>query len=129
MGRLSENDFKSTMNSILDEARNNTAAISVSHKITADQIAAAQAAVDGVTKKSGDKDTSFNDRSALRKNLTADFDNTDDLLINRYDKDMELIRASNVDVYNKYKSARVIKDLGGSHNGGEDTPPQTPPAQ
>ncbi len=130
LGRLNEIDFKSIMNVILDNARANAATILISHKITSDNIAAAQAALDNAVAKGGAKDSSFNDRSSLRKALTKDFDDTNNLLTERYDHDAEILRKDHIDLYNKYKAARVIKDLGGSHNSNKSTPPPTTtPAQ
>ncbi len=126
LGRLGESDFKRVVSTILEEAKANVAVISVSHKITQERLDDAQAAFDNVVKKSGSQDNSFSDRSAMRKELTNDFNNINELFEERYDKDVELLRKDHLTSYNKYWAARVIIDRGGSH-GGDDTAPDTPP--
>jgi hypothetical protein len=84
-----------------------------------------------------DKGQSFSSKSALRQALTDDFDNLENLLKEQGDHLIELLRETNIDVYNEYFAARVIKDLGGSHgksNGEEsknvqNTQPVNPPTQ
>ncbi|MGD8778325.1 MAG: hypothetical protein PVH88_05115 [Ignavibacteria bacterium] len=59
-----------------------------------------------------DKETGFAERSAARKNLSSLFDKANEILKEELDNLMELFRESNIDFYNQYISARVIKDLG-----------------
>jgi len=127
IGRLDESSYKSVLYTIMDDARANSQSLLLSHKITGDDIAAALAAVDASVAKAGIKDASFNERSSLRKALTKDFEDMNILLTERYDHDVEILRKDYIDIYNKYKAARVIKDLGGSHNSNDDTTPPTPP--
>lgn len=49
---------------------------------------------------------------ALRVELSDVFDLADDILKNELDPLMEMVRVSNVEFYNQYHAARVIKDLG-----------------
>lgn len=136
LNELDENEFKTTISTILEAARANEPVISVSHKITNEKIDAAQSLFDAAIQKSGIKGSSFNERKALRQNLTTDISYVRHLLSERYDKDIEIIHEDHLITYNKYKAARVIIDLGGSHgaadDGGNDAPPDSPappPAQ
>ena len=71
--------------------------------------------------------TSFSEKSGARVSLTELFDDADVLLKEELDNLMLRMQGKYPDFYNAYKSARVIKDLGGSHGEDEEeTPP--PPA-
>ena len=74
----------------------------------------------------GSKETSFATKSAARISLSQLFENTDNILKNEMDTLVENFKNGNKTFYDKYWSARTIKDLGLGH-GGDDTPP-TPPA-
>ena len=71
----------------------------------------------------------FNARSALWKSLNSGFDKLHEIVIVHLDAIAECTREEDVDFYNKYKTARVIIDRGGSHGGnsGTNTPPENPP--
>ena len=125
LGRMDENKLQTTATAILDKAAENVASL-VSRKITDEVISAARTAFADMETKSDKKDSGFTDRSAARLALTRDFADTDELLGHSMDMDIELIRKDHIDVYNKYFSARVIKDLGGGHSSSPDTPPAPP---
>ncbi len=68
--------------------------------------------------------------------LTELFAKADELLKDEADGIVEVVKETQADFYNQYFSARVIKDLGGSHTKPDDedkTPPPTdtptPPEQ
>ena len=74
----------------------------------------------------GSKETSFATKGAARISLSQLFDDTDNILKNEIDTLVENFKNGNKTFYDKYWSARTIKDLGLGHDG-DDTPP-TPPA-
>lgn len=70
--------------------------------------------------------SSFSEKSGARVSLTGLFKQGDAILKDELDNFILRMQKKHPDFYNAYKSARVIKNLGGGHNGdGGDTP--TPP--
>jgi hypothetical protein len=59
--------------------------------------------------------------------LTSLFDGADEILLEDIDRLMEQIRTNNVDLYNEYVAARVIKDIGVRHEPVEPIPPPPTP--
>jgi len=70
--------------------------------------------------------TSFSEKSGARVSLTELFDDADVLLKEELDNLMLRMQGKYPDFYNAYKSARVIKDLGGSHGEDEEETPPPP---
>ena len=83
-----------------------------SYKITDAVLAELQTKIDAFAAALDGKDTSFANRSALRKTLTEKFEEADRILEQELDTLIELARKSGQLFYNQYFSARVIKDLG-----------------
>lgn len=75
---------------------------------------------------SGSKDAGFADRSALREALYKLFDSVDLLLKEEADEIAAVLKEQQPDFYNRYFSARVIKDLGGKRSNGDDKPAEQP---
>lgn len=96
------------------------------YKITSEKLTALKNKIDAVKSKGGKKDTGFSNKSALRKSLTEKFDNADEILSEHLDTMMELVRQDNVQFYNQYFSARVIKDLGAGRKTTDTPPPPEP---
>ena len=67
------------------------------------------------------------ERSTAKQELEQLFTDGDKILKEQIDKLMELYRTTEVTFYNKYKSARVIIDLG--KGGGSDPEEPTPPVE
>jgi hypothetical protein len=67
------------------------------------------------------------EKTGARTSLNALFDQTDDLLKNKIDHMMEVVRLKEAQLGVSYDAARIIHDLGGGHNA---TPPAptVPPA-
>ncbi len=125
LGRIEENSLITIADTILEKARENITDLA-NYKITEERLTAVRTAFDEMKAKSDKQDTSFASRSTARQALTEDFRNTDELMEERLDMDIELIRDEHIDAYNNYKSARVIKDLGGGHS--KTVEPEASPA-
>ena len=92
-----------------------------SYGITAERITAFGVMVNDYDAKLGDKEVSFADKTAARQELKDLFKAADTILKDEIDRYMEIIGGNSPDLYNQYKSARVIKDLGIRH---EDEEPE-----
>ncbi|MFA4924577.1 MAG: hypothetical protein WC557_10335 [Ignavibacteriaceae bacterium] len=136
---FTESDFKHLthvelpvkVKSIRDGAQDVLASLA-GYGITQAKLDVVDARLAAMKTAAGNKDVGFTDRSATREALTQLFDKTDGLLKDEADAIVEVVKESQPDFYNRYFSARVIKDLGGSHTKPGDegtTPPPTPPAQ
>jgi hypothetical protein len=98
-------------------------------KITEDTIADLKIQVDAYRKALGDREKSVAERKGARMTLEDQFDRMDDLLEEEIDPEMELIRASNTEFYNKYFALRVVKDTGIRHRPEAVPAPGTATAQ
>lgn len=72
--------------------------------------------------------TSFSEKSGARVSLTELFKQGDTILKDELDNFMLRMQKKYPDFSNAYKSARVIKNLGGGHNGDDENTPPPPPA-
>lgn len=97
-------------------------------KITGEKLDGLQAKLDELKLKKDIQGTGFNNRNSLWKALNKEMLKLHETVTIHLDAAAACTQEDDVDFYNKYKAARVIKDLGGSHGGnGGDTPPETPP--
>ncbi len=124
--QLREIDFMQKSMAICNAAEARTADL-VPYNITLEKITLLTTKINNLNNALSKQDTGFASKSALRKQLHNDFDHADEILKEHLDTLMELERQAHLEFYNKYVSARVILDLGGGHNGGEN-PPVDPPA-
>jgi hypothetical protein len=74
------------------------------------------------------------EKTGARTSLNALFDQTDDLLKNKIDQMMEVVRLKEPQLGVSYDAARVIHDIGGGHNASPPVPippaaPQASPAK
>ena len=70
----------------------------------------------------GDRESSVAERKGARGSMNELFDKADELLNEDFDRYFELLRPTDTELYNKYFSARVVKDMGMRHR-----PVATPP--
>lgn len=63
----------------------------------------------------GARKVSVADRKGARGTMNDLFDKTDELIHEELDRYMEMLRPTETELYNKYFSARVVKDLGIRH--------------
>lgn len=96
--------------------------------MTEEKIAALEARINKVGIKSGEKGSSFANKSSLRKTLTQKLGKVSEIFNEEYDELIELVRDDHKDLYEQYFAARVIRDLGGSHGNGGDDSAANPPA-
>lgn len=82
------------------------------YKITEANLTELQEKINAFSEALNGKDTGFANRSALRKELTEKFDAADEILEHQLDNLIELVRKTDKLFYDKYYSARGIKDLG-----------------
>ena len=79
----------------------------------------------------GDKESSLSTQSSAGKFMANLFTQADTILTDQLDRMMEKFNPSDMQFYQEYKSARVIKDLGHRFDDDDPTPPPsdpTPPA-
>lgn len=95
---------------IKDDVRNNLSALG-SHGITQESYEEFAATVDKYVISVGKKETSYAQRSAAVKSISALFDEASETL-KSLDKLVEEYRSKNPNFFNGYKSARRIKDFG-----------------
>lgn len=110
--KMRDADFLKRAEAVHEAAVNNLADLDI-YKITAPVLAELKEKIDGLSLAIGGQDTGYADRSALRKQLSSKFDELDLLLYEELDNLIELLRKSNKLFYDKYFSARGIRDLGG----------------
>ncbi|MCL5027564.1 MAG: hypothetical protein M1480_00945 [Bacteroidetes bacterium] len=97
------------------------------YKITTEKLDGIKANLDLLHGKEDEQSTGFTNRNSLWMSLNKELEKTHEILTIHLDAIAECTHDDHVDFYNKYKAARVVKNLGGNHNGGEDeTPPAAP---
>ena len=126
--RMRDVDFLSKAEDIRGEAAKYLTDLAP-YKITEVELTELQEKISAFKAGLGGQDTGIADRSALRKQLSAKFDEMDDLFEESLDHLIELVRKNNRLFYDKYITARGIRDLGGRKKTAEDKPEEnTPPA-
>lgn len=87
----------------------------VTYRITSEVITSLQTALETYRKKSDKKEDTSAGSKAAREVLFQLFASIDETLKEDIDRLMDGVKSDNIDFYNKYFAARVIKDIGGSH--------------
>jgi hypothetical protein len=114
--RLRDAEFLKIAETIKDEAVKYLPQLSI-YQITEADITHLQQMIDSYKSAIGGRDTGLSSRSAYRKELTLKLDELNKLFEEELDNLIELLRKKNRLFYDKYQSARGIKDLGKSHKG------------
>ena len=92
--------------------------------ITDEKIAALRSKAQAYSTAIGVKESSVADRKGARGTMSELFDQADDILNEELDRFMELLRPAETELYNKYFSARVVKDTGVRHRPVNGTTPE-----
>jgi hypothetical protein len=82
---------------------------------TAENLAALNVKVEMYAASIGAQEVSTANRKGARGTINDLFDKTDELIHEELDRFMEMMRPTETELYNKYFSARVVKDLGIRH--------------
>ncbi len=93
--------------------------------ITPEKITDIRTRADAYSRAIGQREKSIADRKGASETLAGLFDSADDILDNELDRFIEMVRPANVEFYNKYFAARVIKDTGIRHRQPEPAPEGT----
>jgi hypothetical protein len=127
--KLRDTELVGKARSITDKANTNIAALN-DFGITPEFVTALTEKTDAYESSLGNQAAGFAGKSAARQSLSELFTNADSILKDELDNMVELLKESNGDFYNTYKSARSIKDLGMRHESGEEEPvtPEPPPS-
>ena len=91
--------------------------------ITTEKIADLSAKAEAYSASIGAREVSVTDRKGARGTMNDLFDKVDELLHEEIDRYMELLRPTETELYNKYFSARVVKDTGIRHRAPVETVP------
>jgi hypothetical protein len=83
--------------------------------VPAEMIAGLKIKTDAYSAAIGAREVSVTERKGARGSMNDLFDKADELLHEELDRYMELIRGAEREFYNKYFSARVVKDIGIRH--------------
>ncbi|MCX6151788.1 MAG: hypothetical protein NTX22_14790 [Ignavibacteriales bacterium] len=97
------------------------------YEINAEVITEIQTATDSFNLSIDKKGGGEADESSARDEVNVIYDEIDDILANHLDNLVEMQREKEPNFYNAYYSARVIKDLGGSHGVDEEKTTQETP--
>ncbi|MFA5834357.1 MAG: hypothetical protein WDA22_12850 [Bacteroidota bacterium] len=98
-----------------------------SFKITSAMITDLKTKSEAYNTAIGVRESSVVDRKGARETMNELFEKADELLNEEFDRFMELLRTKESEFYNKYFTARVIKDTGIRHKtNGEPINPATP---
>jgi len=118
--RLKQSNFNSMTDSalqqcgarILDLAQANAAAIA-SFGISAENIEALKTSIESFSLQLNDHHLKHAESKAARDMLYSAFDAANEILKEELDVLIKLVKAGDIEFYNQYQAARVIKDLGG----------------
>lgn len=122
---LGDTDLENIAKTVLEIVEANKAAL-VTYGVDQAEITGFIETVANFKSATAETKTSFSEKSGARVSLTELFKEGDAILKDELDNLMLRMQSKYPDFYKAYKSARVIKNLGGGHNGdGGDTP--TPP--
>ncbi len=125
--RMRDTELESRAKSIHEKAAIDAGALA-DYNITAEKMTTLQARIGDFAAALGERESSAAGRVGLTTTVAGLFDQADEILTEDLDRLMETVRESATDFYNKYFSARVIKDLGIRHQQ-PPQPPQQPSAQ
>lgn len=112
---FNETELEKCCTTILTLAQAHAAEL-VTYRISSDDITSLQTSLETYRKKSDIKDDKSAGSKVAREVLFQLFASIDETLKEDTDRMMEGVKSDNIDFYNKYFAARVIKDIGGSHN-------------
>ena len=128
--RLRDNELLLKAKSMLTLARQYVDQL-VPFGTTAELIASFEQAITSFETAASGVDKSFSGRSGARLSVNDAFDEADAILKDQLDNLMESVKKVDLQLYNEYKVARVIHDLGGGRDTkkGGQTPPVQPPAK
>ena len=118
---MRDTELASYGESIADLANTNASALALMG-ITAEMIADLKGKAQAYTAAIGARESSVAERKGARGSMNELFDKADELLNEDFDRYFELLRPTDTELYNKYFSARVVKDMGMRHR-----PVATPP--
>ncbi len=122
-----DTDLAQFCNTIADLAAANAAQM-LTYKVTAEMLTDLKTKATAYTAAIGLRESSVADRKGTRGTLNELFDKADEMLNERIDRLIELVRPAEPEFYNKYFAARVVKDTGIRHrNNGDSETPQAPP--
>jgi hypothetical protein len=122
-----DTDLAQYCNNISDLAAAHATAMQT-YDISAEKLTDLKAKAAAYTAAIGLRESSVADRKGTRGTLNELFDRADEMLNERIDRLMELVRPAEPEFYNKYFAARVVKDTGIRHrNNGDSETPQAPP--
>jgi hypothetical protein len=121
--KIRDTELVSIATSIHTQATANAAALG-DYGITAPMLADLQTKISAFATAIGGREGGVAMQVGATTALTSMFDEADDKLVEDIDRLMEQVRSTDVDLYNEYFAARVIKDIGVRH---EPVPPPIPP--
>ena len=110
--RMRDADFLKKATAIQNEALDYLTELAP-YKITEPVLAELKIKIGAYELALGGQDTGMAERSALRKELNSKFEELDKVLTEEFDNLIELLKKDNKLFYDKYNSARGIRDLGG----------------
>lgn len=123
---LGDTDLENTAKTVLEIVEANKPAL-VTYGVDEAEITGFNETVANFKSATAETKTSFSEKSGARVSLTELFKEGDAILKDELDNLMLRMQSKYPDFDKAFKSARVIKNLGGGHNGGdEDTPPPLP---
>jgi hypothetical protein len=111
---FNETDLEKCCTTILTLAQVHAAEL-VTYRISSDDITSLQTSLETYRKKSDIRDDKSAGSKVAREVLFQLFASIDETLKEDIDRMMDGVKSDNIDFYNKYFAARVIKDFGGSH--------------
>jgi hypothetical protein len=110
--RLRDNDILRKAKLICDNAKSMTEFLKTLHTGIDSEITALDERITKYDLSINSKETKNAESHAARAALDKVIENADEILNEEFDNLIEVIRGKNPDIFNKYKSARVTKDLG-----------------
>ena len=111
---MRDTELASFATALTDLATENSPGLAA-HGISAENLADLKAKTEAYSAAIGAREVSVADRKGARGTMNDLFDKADELLHEELDRYMEMLRPTETELYNKYFSARVVKDLGIRH--------------
>ena len=121
--RMRDTELSAYGNAIADMATANARGIAL-YGITDAKIALLRTKAQTYNTAIGVKESSVADRKGARGTMGELFDQADEILNEEIDRFMEMLRPAETELYNKYFSARVVKDTGVRHRSVNGTTPE-----
>lgn len=111
---MRDTELASLGNTIADMAASYDKDIAA-YGVTQDMIAGLKEKAQQYSAAIGGRESGVAERKGARSSMNELFDKADEILNEEIDRFMEIIRLSETEFYNKYSSARVVKDMGVRH--------------